>query len=172
LNKNRLYLSIACLIGLGVASSAFAATTTTGTMPVLATVVATCSVSSAPLIFSAIDLHSGVGATASATSVLNVTCTNTTPYTVGLNSGASGNGKDVNRAMKNIAAGGTINYGLFSDSLYAVPWGDGATGNGKTKDGAGTGFTEALPVFGKISSDVSAVAPGLYADSVTITITY
>lgn len=171
MNKNRLYLSIASLIGLGMASSAFAATTTTGTMPVLATVVATCSVSAAPLIFGAIDLHSGVGA-AKSTGALNVTCTNTTPYTVGLNSGASGNGKDVNRAMKNAAASGTINYGLFSDSLYAVPWGDGQAGNGKTKDGAGTGITETLLVFGKISSDVSAVAPGLYADSVTITITY
>src|SRR5437667_2090328 len=65
----------------GAPTSAIAATTTT-TFAVTATVQATCVVSATTMAF---GTYTGV--VANSTSTVSVTCTNTTPYNVGLSAG-------------------------------------------------------------------------------------
>jgi len=146
------------------AGASHAASTTT-TFAVQATVTATCTINSA----STLNFGS-VGVLASnvdQSSTIQVTCTNTTPYNIGLDAG-TGSGATV--AVRKLSSGGaTINYSLYTSNAYSTVW--GTTVGTDTQTGTGNGSAQSYTVFGRIPPQTSP-APGSYADTITVTVTY
>jgi spore coat protein U domain-containing protein, fimbrial subunit CupE1/2/3/6 len=97
-----------------------------------------------------------------------VTCTNTTPYNVGLDAGTS-TGATVNARKMVGPAGATLGYALFRDAARTQNWGN--TVGADTQTGTGNGSAQTLTVFGRIPANAFPV-PGGYADTITATITY
>jgi spore coat protein U-like protein len=62
----------------------------------------------------------------------------------------------------------SISYGLYKDVGYGQPWGDA---RGDVVTGTGTGAVEALPVYGIVPAQTTP-APGVYRDTVVVTVTY
>src|ERR1043165_2431993 len=103
-----------------VTGSAVRAATTTSTMTVQMTITATCTVNSAT------SLNFGTQGILSAnvdqTSTIQVTCTNTTPYNIGLDAG-TGTGATV-ATRKMTSGANTVNYTLYSNSGRTTVWGN------------------------------------------------
>jgi spore coat protein U-like protein len=102
------------------------------------------------------------------TSTFDVTCSNTTPYTIGMDTGA--NASSGQRRMK----GGTsnsefISYNLFSDSGRTTAWGNAV---GSLVSGSGTGIVQNYTVYGQVPAQTTPSAATNYLDTVTITVTY
>lgn len=147
----------------GAPTSAVAATATT-TFAVTATVQATCIVSATPMAF---GTYTGA-LLASTTSTVSVTCTNTTPYNVGLNAGLA-TGATVTARKMTGPAGALLAYSLFSDSARSINWGQ--TIGTDTVTGTGNGSAQALTVYGQVAA-AQYLAPGAYTDTITATVTY
>jgi spore coat protein U-like protein len=146
------------------ATASFAATST-ATFNVQVTIVATCTINSA----STLNFGSQGVFTANVdqTSTIQVQCTNTTPYNIGLDAGL-GSGATV--AIRKMTSGGaTVNYTLYSDSGRTTVW--GATIGTNTVAATGNGAAQSYTVYGRIPAQTTP-APGTYADTVTVTVTY
>lgn len=139
------------------------AATVTTTFAVTATVVATCLVSATPLGFG-----NYTGLVDPASSTVTVTCTNTTPYNVGLSAGLATGATVTTRSMTGPAAA-LLGYGLFSDAGHTTNW--GLTIGTDTVTGTGNGAAQPITVFGQIPA-AEFVAPGAYADTITATVTF
>lgn len=146
---------------LGPAPAVHAATTTT-TMAVSATVLSFCSVSALPLAF---GNYSGVLLSASTT--VSVTCTLGTTFNLGIDAGL-GSGATV-AARQMTFGGNTLTYGLYSNAGATTVIGTSIGMN--TISSTGTGSSQSITVYGQVPAG-QAVAPGLYTDTVTVTITY
>jgi len=142
----------------------YAATATT-TMTVQMTITATCLVNSA----TALNFGTqGVLATnVDQTSTLQVTCTNTTPYNIGLNVG-TGAGATV-AARKMTSGANTVNYTLYRNSTRTTLWGN--TVGTDTVAATGNGAAQNYTVYGRVPPQ-AAPAPGTYTDTITVTVTY
>jgi spore coat protein U-like protein len=148
--------ALACL-ALGIApTSAFAATTATASMAVSASVQATCIVSATAMAFG----NYVSTAASTSTSSVSVTCTNSTPYTLGLDAGLTGT--VTARQMKNGAA--VLNYGLFTNATWTTNFATLASVNG-------TGSAVVTQVYGQIPAG-QYVTPGTFTDTITATVTY
>jgi len=159
---------IAALAGwpfLSCATASYAATATT-TMAVQVTITATCLINSA----STLNFGNSIGVLAAnvdQTSTIQVTCTNTTPYNIGLNAG-TGTGATV--ATRKLTSGAnTINYTLYSNSGRTTVWGN--TVSTDTVAGTGNGSAQNYTVYGRIPAQTTP-APGSYTDTITVTVTY
>jgi spore coat protein U-like protein len=150
-------------LALGLASRPALAATATTTFAVTATVQATCLVSATPMAF---GTYSGVIANSSST--VSVTCTNTTPYNVGLSAGLATGATVTTRKMTGPAAA-VLSYALFSDAARTVNWGQ--TISTDTVAGTGNGSAQALTVYGDVAA-AQFLAPGAYTDTITATVTY
>jgi len=153
----------ACL--LMASGNALSAATSTTTMTVQMTITATCTVNSAA------TLNFGtVGVLASntdQTSTIQVTCTNTTPYNIGLNAG-TGTGATV--AVRKMTSGAnTVNYSLYSNSGRTTVWGN--TIGTDTQAATGNGSAQSYTVYGRVPAQATP-APGTYTDTITVTLTY
>lgn len=137
--------------------------TATAAIKVTASVLAHCVISASPLNF---GTYASI-VTDSTTSI-DVTCTNNTSYTVGLNAGKSAGATVTKRAMTGPGKA-LLHYGIYSDSAHTVNWGNTAAQNWVS--GAGVGTQQALTVYGEIPAG-QFPAPGSYSDTVTATITY
>lgn len=143
---------------LGLAfTTAHAATTTTATMDVSATVQATCVVSTTPMAFGTYT-----GALVNSTSTVIVTCTNGTSYTLGLDQGLASGATVTNRSMT--GPGGNLNYGLYSDAGHSSNFATLASATG-------TGSAVTTTVYGQMPAG-QYVTPGSYDDKITATVTY
>jgi spore coat protein U-like protein len=140
----------------------WAATPASTTIAVNVTIQATCLSSVTPL---ALGAYSGSAVQGTAT--ITITCTNTTPYNIGLSAGAASGARVAARGMTFQA--GTLTYVLTSDAAYAVTWGD--TIGTDTVAGIGNGKAQTLTVYGHIAAGQYAT-PGSYIDTVTATVTY
>src|SRR5207253_995723 len=149
---------------LALATEPHAATTTT-TFTVQMTITASCTiVSAATLNFGSQGV---LTANVDQSSILQVTCTNTTPYNIGLNAG-TGSGATV--AVRKMTSGGaTINYSLYTDAGRSTVWGN--TVSTDTQAGTGSGAAQNYTVYGRIPAQTTP-APGNYADTITVTVTY
>jgi|ERR1043165_4788661 spore coat protein U-like protein len=147
------------------AGASHAGTATTN-FTVSATVVATCTINSA----STLNFGNNIGVLAAnidQSSTIQVTCTNTTPYSIGLDVG-TGSGATV--AVRKLTSGGaTINYTLYSDSGHNTVWGN--TPPTDTVAGTGNGSAQSFTVFGRIPPQTTP-APGAYTDTITVTVNY
>jgi spore coat protein U-like protein len=141
------------------------AASTTSTFAVQVAITATCTINSASTLNFGTQ---GVLATnVDQTSTIQVTCTNTTPYNIGLDAG-TGSGATV--ATRKLTSGGaTVNYSLYSDSGRATVWGN--TVSTDTVAGTGNGSAQSFTVYGRIPAQTTP-APGNYADTITVTVTY
>jgi spore coat protein U-like protein len=137
------------------------AATNTATFQVTATVQATCLISATNLNF---GTYAGIQT--DATSTVTVTCTNTTPYNVGLNAGLATGATVTTRKMTGPAAA-LLAYSLSQTNDRTTNWGNTAG----TDTGVGNGTAQALTVFGRVAA-AQFVAPGAYTDTITATITF
>ena len=153
----------ACFLLPWVSASHAASTTTTFSVQVALT--ATCTINSA----SALNFGTQgiLSANVDQTSTIQVTCTNTTPYNIGLDAG-TGTGATV--ATRKLTSGGaTVNYTLYSDSGRSTVWGN--TVSTDTAAGTGNGGAQSYTVYGRIPTQTTP-APGTYTDTITVTVTY
>lgn len=147
-----------------VTVSAFSsAPTATATLIVTATVQAGCAISASPLAFG-----TSSGLLINSTSTISVTCTNTTPYDVGLDAGSASGATVTTRSMTGPAAA-LLGYQLFSNSGRTTNWGN--TVGTSTVAGTGSGTLQSVTVYGQIAAAQYA-RPGAYTDTITATITY
>lgn len=106
------------------------------------------------------------GALLDATTTIQVGCSGTTPYNVGLNAGNAGT--IATREMTG-PAGALLAYKLFSNAGYSVNWGN--TVGTDTVTGVGNNTVQNLTVYGQIPAGQS-VASGTYTDTIVATLTY
>ena len=108
-----------------------------------------------------------------ATSAITTTCTNTTPYNIGLNPGNVAGSTVTQRLLAGTAAGNTgttVNFNLYQAAAPTAPiWGDTVGTN--TVSGVGTGSAVATTVYGRVPAQATP-APGAYQSTITATITY
>jgi spore coat protein U-like protein len=142
-----------------------------GSSPWVATILANCHLSATPLNFgSASLLTSNVDAIA----MLTVQCTNTTPYSIGLDNGSNASGSQ--RRMVN-GATNYISYNLYTDAARSSAWNtttsaSSCTGGGSSCVlGTGTGSNQSITVYGRVPPQV-APAVGTYSDTVIVTVTF
>jgi spore coat protein U-like protein len=141
------------------------ATTTTSTFTVQMTITSSCAINSA----STLNFGSSgvISANVDQTSTIQVQCTNTTPYTIGLNAG-TGTGATV-AARKMTNGGNTITYSLYSDSGRTTVWGN--TVGTDTVSATGSGAAQSYTVYGRVPAQTTP-APATYSDTITVTVTY
>lgn len=114
------------------------------------------------------------------TGTITVTCTNTggggttVNYSIALSTGVSGT-----YSQRYMSAGTPkLNYNLYRDSARSLVWGNGSggtsliTGSLTVGNGVGNGTKSATyTVYGRAPAQQNA-APGTYADSIVITLTF
>jgi spore coat protein U-like protein len=161
--KSALPVAVLGFLALGLAPMPADASTVTTTFGVTSTVSATCTVSAGTLAF---GTYTGLLTTA--TSTVTVTCTNTTPYNIGLSAGLATNATVTTRSMTGPGSA-LLGYHLFSDASYALNW--GVTVGTDTVAGTGNGAAQLLTIYGQIPS-AEYVAPGAFTDTITATVTY
>ena len=126
------------------------------------TVAATCTISAAALAFPAYS-----GLTVTAASDITITCTDTTPYAVGLGAGNAPGATVSSRAL--VLGSSQTAYALYSDAAMSLNW--GVTAGNDEVSGTGNGAPQTLTVYGRIAGG-QFPAPGNYADTIVATITY
>ena len=163
-NRFKLKIAVATVCLLQFVGGSFASTTTS-TFATQVTLVASCTINSA----STLNFGSqGVLiANVDQTSTLQVQCTNTTPYNIGLDAG-TGTGATV--AVRKMTSGAnTVNYSLYSDSGRSTVWGNTVGTN--TVAATGSGASQSYTVYGRVTAQTTP-APATYSDTVTVTVTY
>jgi spore coat protein U-like protein len=145
--------------------STYPATVTT-TFDVQITIVDECQITSANnLDFGA---HGVLSANIDASTTFNVQCTLDTPFSIGLNAGIGAGATIATRKMTGAGAV-TIDYTLYSDAARTTVWGE--TIGVDTVDDTGTGGAEAFTVYGRVTPQATP-APGVFTDTITITVTF
>ncbi|MGY4289606.1 spore coat protein U-like protein [Bradyrhizobium sp. LM2.7] len=152
------------LTGSCPACSAGLMESTNATFSVNASVASNCLVVAQNINFGSTGV---LTANIDATGQVAVTCTPNTSYTVSLNGGTT-NSPPASRKMLKSAE--TVTYGLYKDAARSQVWGDAST-PGSTVPGTGTGLAQNLPVYGRVPSQATP-SPGLYSDTVVVTVTY
>jgi spore coat protein U-like protein len=126
--------------------------TTTGALSVSLTVQANCTIAANPLAF---------GTTGVLTSAINqqttlsVTCSNSTPYNLGLDGGSVLGSTVSNRWLAgsqplNLAV---VYYQLYQDAGYTTIWGN--TQGTNTLGGTGNGSTQTFNIYGQVPAQTT-----------------
>lgn len=141
--------------------------TATATLTVSLTLQANCSIATNPLNFGT----NGVLATAiNQQTNVAVTCTNTTPYNVGLDAGTVTGSSVTSRLMAGTATGNTattVSFQLYQDSGHTTVWGN--TQGTNTVAGTGTGSAQSIAVYGQVPAQTTP-KPDTYQTTVTATV--
>ncbi|MDN7492907.1 spore coat protein U [Burkholderia sp. AU31652] len=131
------------------------------------TIQANCTIAANPLAFGTTGV---LASTISQQTTLSVTCTNSTPYNVGLDAGAVTGSTVASRLMAGTASGNTsttVGYQIYQDSSHATVWGN--TQGTDTVGGTGTGSAQTLNVYGQVPAQATP-KPDTYQASVTATV--
>lgn len=162
--RPKLKLAMAALLCVPLMNASHAATATS-TFTVQMTVTSSCVINST----STLDFGTTGMLTANvdSTSTLAVQCTNTTPYSIGLDAGL-GTGATV--AVRKLTNGTKlINYSLYTSSARTTVWGN--TVGTDTVAGTGNGASQSYTVYGRVPAQTTP-APAAYTDTITVTVTY
>jgi spore coat protein U-like protein len=153
---------VAVLGAIGVSLLATSANAdVTDNLNLQATITGTCTVNNgADINFGAAILSLSAAVTASTT--VDVNCTNTIPYTVGISNGANGN-----RFLAD-GGGNFIDYELYSDAGYATRFENIGT---STVGGNGTGAVQTYGIYARIPAQTTPPA-GTYTDTVVVSVRY
>lgn len=131
--------------------------------PVDATIPSGCSATATNLSFGSVSDFSNA---VDASSMIYVLCTNSTPYHVRLNAGASG----LNASQRSMTFGAnSIPYDLYRDAARTLKW--GASDGVDTVGGIGTAGSVGHTVYGRIPAQPRK-PPGAYTDTVIVTISF
>ena len=139
----------------------------TATFDVTLTIQADCTIAANPLNF---GTTGGLDTAIDGSSTLAVTCTNTTPYNVGLSAGNVSGSTISNRLLAGTAQGNTgttVAYQLYQDAGRSTVWGD--TQGTDTVSGVGDGTAQSIPVYGRVPSQTTPAAD-TYVATVTATV--
>src|ERR1700737_4697939 len=136
---------------LACSGTAYAATTTT-TFTVQITITASCVINSA----STLNFGSQGVLTVNVdnTSTLQVQCTNTTPYNIGLDAGTGLGATVAARLLSNGA--NTIIYSLYSDSGRTTVWGNTVGTN--TVAATASGASQSFTIYGRVPAQTTPAA--------------
>jgi spore coat protein U-like protein len=141
--------------------------TSTATFTVTLTLQANCTIAATPLNFGT----NGVLATAlNQQTTVAVTCTNTTPYNVGLDAGTVTGSSIASRLMAGTATGNTgttVSFELYQDAGHTIVWGN--TQGTNTVAGTGTGAAQSITVYGQVPAQTTP-KPDTYQTTVTATV--
>jgi len=166
--------SLAALIAWHVLGAAIAqAGTATANLTVQMTITASCAINAATLTFPSTAGTSLTSAAVTANTTVSVTCTNGSPYSIGMGQGNNYSGG----SNRMVSSGNYLPYGLYVDSGYTHPWTTGASNSSCTVAndcylGTGTGSAQSVPIYGQVPTTATAPTPGAYADAVLMTVTY
>ncbi|MEO6984447.1 MAG: spore coat U domain-containing protein [Paralcaligenes sp.] len=166
----------ALVAGLSMSAVASAATVTGGTFNVKIAITAECSMGTAAntdMDFGSAGSTSTTQPTQATAASFGVTCTNLTPYTIGLQPG------NANLLGAGQMAGATnttvkVGYQLYQDAGHATAWGN-TTGTGpNVKTAAGNGVLQTYAVYGKLAAPINTLNLPVdsYSDTVAITVYY
>ena len=142
-----------------------------GSSPFVVTILANCHLSATPLNFGSASL---LTSNVDAAGTLTVQCTNTTPYSIGLDSGANASGSQ--RRMLS-GASNYVSYNLYTDAARSAAWSTTTSASSCTNGsstcilGTGTGSNQSVTVYGRVPPQ-TAPAVGTYSDTVIATITF
>lgn len=141
------------------------AATATSNITISATVQPTCNISASAMAFGAYT-----GVVNNASTIITVTCTNTTAYQIGADNGQNSRYIGVYAKYMLGPSGNTLRYHLYTDAARSIEW--GTTAGTNEVAGAGTGSPQTITVYGTIGLGSYSSVPGSYSDSVIFTITY
>lgn len=159
----------ASLMGLSLlaASGQATASTVVGTLGVSAAVTSSCVITGTSAIGLTGQTFSSDG---KGQGTVTVTCTNQTPYDIGLDAGG-GTGATTAARVLTGSGGATIGYTLSQTGDGQTPWGN--TIGTDTKHLIGTGQSVDTPVYMQLDpAGLQAAAAGTYSDTVNVTVTY
>ena len=135
------------------------------TFDVTMKIIADCTIAA-----NALDFGQSQGVLATAFNVntaLQITCTNTTPYNVGLNAGSGTGSTDASRVMSGTGANtSTVNFNL-NMTAGGGNWGN--TQGTDTKSGTGSGVVQNLTVYGVVPAQATP-QPDTYKSTITATV--
>jgi spore coat protein U-like protein len=148
----------------GMAGTALAKTQT-ASFDVSMKIVADCTISATGIDFG--QTQGVLTSAVSGSSAINVACTNTTPYSVGLNAGTGAGSSGTTRYMNGTGANtNTVKFNLYQQP-GATPWGN--TQGTDTMGGTGTGVVQTLTVHGEIPVQATST-PDSYKSTITATV--
>ncbi len=152
------------ILGVMTAVQAQASTTRTATFLVSLTLTSDCQISTNPLNFGS----SGVlQAAINQTATLNVTCSSSTPYNIGLDAGSVTGSTVAARLLANGST--TVQFQMYQDTARSIVWGNTIGTN--TLTGTGTGAVQALTVYGQVPTQTTPAA-ATYTSTVTMSVTF
>jgi len=141
--------------------------TATATFTVTLTIQANCTIAANPLAFGS----TGVLASAlNQQTTLSVTCSNTTPYNVGLDAGTVSGSTVASRLLAGTATGNTgttVGFQLYQDAGHTTIWGN--TQGTNTVGGTGTGSAQSITLYGQVAAQTTP-KPDTYQSTVTATV--
>lgn len=160
-------LAALALAGALVAAPAASAATATTSFLVTLTVLNECVVLATPMVFGSIGVVGNPGA---ATSVLTVTCTAGTPFSIALDAGTAPDATIEARRLRNADGSSSVAYTLYQDASYTALWGNTVA---TTRAGlTATGLPQPFTVYGRILAGQATAAPGAYTDTIGVVVTY
>ncbi len=170
----RMKTGIGLLLAGACAAGPALALTANSNFAVQLTIHAECVINStATLNFGSLGVLGGSSGTDNndQTTTVAVQCTDTTPFNIGLDAGQGTGGTTTTRVLNNQAQGSTatVNYTLWQDTSHSTNWGNtvGTDTQGHTGDGTSHIYT----IYGRIPPQMTP-APGTYADTIAVTVTY
>lgn len=144
---------------------AAAQTTPTATFNVTLTITPNCVIAATDLAFGS---HGVLTTAITGNTTVNVTCSNTTPYTVGLSAGTGTGSTGTTRFLSGTGANtATVSYQLYKPGGQTVVWGDAQVAD--RVSGVGNGSAQPLVVNGSVPVQATP-APDTYSSTVTATV--
>jgi spore coat protein U-like protein len=165
--------AIACGIVATICPIEAQAGTATGNLTVQMTITGSCTIGAATLNFGSDAGAALLTAGVNASTTVSVTCTNGSPYSIGMD-----NGQNYLGTRRMVSSGAYIGYGLFLDSADTEAWStttsaSSCTGGANTCAlSVGNGSAQSINIYGAVPTVATAPAAGSYSDTVTMTITY
>jgi spore coat protein U-like protein len=128
-------------------------------------IIADCTIAANALDFG--QTQGVLAATVSVSTTMSVTCTNTTPYNLGLNAGSGTGSTTAVRYMSGTGGNtATVRFNLYQ-SAGATNWGN--TQGTDTKAGTGSGVAQTITVYGEVPAQLTP-QPDTYRSTITATV--
>ena len=158
-------VALAAALCAALYSNAASALTQTATIGVSATISGTCSISATALAFgSLVTTSSNTDVNATVT----VNCSNTLPYTVGIDDGAFAGAVGTHPRQMN-SGGSRLGYQVYTDAGHTTIFDN--VGGTNIVSLNGTGLAAPFTVFGRLPIQATP-AFGAYTDTLTVTVSY
>lgn len=106
-----------------------------------------------------------------ATSV-SVTCTNSTPFRIGLDAGTgAGATTGLRKMTRTSAPSSTIDYGLYRDPGRTLTWGNDVAAGSDTANDTGAGTAASFAIYGRVPAQ-NTPESGDYLDTIVLSVTF